>query len=130
MYVQTDSSGKAKVYFQLGDTAGQQRVTITVAGTGYPNTFFRATAAAVVATDAATIAIDSGNGQSAGTDEVLDDPLVVIVKDVGGRIVAKAPVHFTTNSGALSLPESGDPGNSNLTVVVPDHGQPIPSRQH
>ena len=126
VYVQTDSSGKAKVYFQLGDTAGQQRVTITVAGSDpvedYLNTFFRATAAAVVATDAATIAIDSGNGQSAGTDEVLDAPLVVIVKDVGGRIVAGAPVHFTTNSGALALPESGDPGVSNTTVAVDDQG--------
>ena len=118
IFVKTDSSGKAKTYFQLGSET-QQRVTITLPGTGatYDNTFFRATAASVASTDAATIAISDGNGQSAGIDEALDDPLIVIVKDAGGRIVAEAPVTFTTNSGTLSPPESGDPGDPNTTVT-------------
>ena len=42
IFVKTDSSGKAKTYFQLGSET-QQRVTITLPGTGatYLNTFFR-----------------------------------------------------------------------------------------
>ena len=110
VFVRTDSSGKAQVYFQLGDAKGQQRVTITVNGADYENTFFRATAANVVSADAATITIVDGDSQRADADEPLDEPLVVIVKDSGGRIVAGAPVTFTTNSGSLAAPELGDPG--------------------
>ena len=112
IYVRTDSSGKAQTYFQLGSGAGSQRVTITLPGVGatYPNTFFRATATDVESTDAARIDKVSGDGQRADVDDPLDDPLVVIVKDIGGRIVEGAPVTFTTNGGDLSPPESGDPG--------------------
>ena len=112
VFVRTDSSGKAQVYFQLGSKKGQQRVTITLPGTGtdYSDTFFRATAADVVSTDAATITIEDGDGQRADVDEPVDDPLVVLVRDAGGRIVSGAAVTFTTNSGELAEPEPGDPG--------------------
>ena len=111
VFVRTDSSGKAQIYFQLGSKKGQQRVNIKVNGQDYDNTFFRATAADVVSTDASTISIIDGDGQRADVDEPLDDPLVVMVRDAGGRIVADAEVTFTTNSGALAPPEPGDPGN-------------------
>ena len=117
IFVKTDSSGKAQVYFQLGSTNGSQRVTITLPSVSlnpninpFADTFFRATAANVVSTDAATITIVDGDGQRADVDEPLDEPLVVLVRDVGGRIVAGAPVTFTTNSGSLAAPELGDPG--------------------
>ena len=118
IYVKTDSRGIAKTYFELGDTAGPQRVTISVNGNtaNFTDTFFRATATDVDPSDAAKIEIESGNGQRADVDEPLDDPLVVIVKDIGGRIVAGAPVTFTTSSGELSAPETMDPG----TYTVPD----------
>ena len=53
----------------------------------------------------------------------LTDPLVVLVRDAGGRIVADAPVTFTTNSGELSAPEPGDPGEEvdDSPADVPDH---------
>ena len=117
IFVRTDSSGKAQAYFQLGSANGPQRVTITLPGVSldpnknpFANTFFRATAANVESTDAATITITDGDGQRADVDEPLDEPLVVLVRDVGGRIVAGAPVTFTTNSGQLAGPESGDSG--------------------
>ena len=110
IFVKTDSRGVAQTYFELGDTAGPQRVTITVNGQAYNDTFFRATATNVDSTDAATITIIDGNNQRANVDDPLEDPLVVLVRDAGGRIVAGADVTFTTNSGELSAPETGDPG--------------------
>ena len=112
IFVKTDSSGKAQTYFQLGTSEGPQRVTITLPSTGqtYSNTFFRATAADVASTSAEAITIDSGDRQRANTDEVLEDPLVVLVIDAGGRIVEGARVTFTTNSGRLVRPETRDPG--------------------
>ena len=111
IYVKTDSSGKAQVYSQLGSTEGPQRVTISVGRTAYTDTFFRQTAADVETTDASTITIEDGDGQRADVDEPLEEPLVVIVKDSGGRIVEGAAVTFTTNGGELSPPESRDPGD-------------------
>ena len=127
VFVRTDSSGKAQVYFQLGSRKGQQRVTITLPGTGtdYSDTFFRATAADVVSTDAATITIVDGDSQRADVDELLDEPLVVLVKDVGSRIVAGARVTFTTNSGSLVAPELGDPG---VEAEVADDDPPHTAR--
>ena len=57
-----------------------------------------------MSTDAATITIEDGDGQRADVDEPLDEPLVVsqCEQTVGGRIVAGAPVTFTTNSGQLA----------------------------
>ena len=121
IYVKTDSSGRAQTYFQLGTAEGSQRVTIELPGIGpssdYSDTFFRATAANVAATSAEAITIDSGDGQRADTDEALEDPLVVSVRDAGGRLVEGATVTFTTDSGHLSAPEYGDPGTytSNAT---------------
>ena len=72
------------------------------------NTFFRVTAADVVNQRMqSTISIIDGDGQRADVDEPLDDPLVVMVRDAGGRIVSDAEVTFTTNSGALAPPEPG-----------------------
>ena len=107
--VQTDRSGDAKVYFQLGD-GDEDRQAVTVDAVGATQKTFRASATDVASTDAATITIADGDGQRADVDEPLDDPLVVLVRDVGGRIVAGAPVRFTTNSGQLAGPESRDPG--------------------
>ena len=120
--VQTDSNGEAKVYFQLGsDTEDRQAVTVNAVGAAQKT--FRATATAVVSTDASTITIVDGDGQRAAVDEPLDDPLVVLVRDSGGRIVADALVTFTTNSGELSAPEPGDPGEEvdDSSTDVPDH---------
>ena len=136
IFVRTDSSGKAQAYFQLGSTTGTQRVTITVNNATYANTFFRATAADVASTDAATIAIVDGDSQRADVDEPLDDPLVVLVRDVGGRIVAGAPVRFTTNSGSLAGPESRDPGvyppltDPNDPTSVYDDGSDLDVGEH
>ena len=57
IYVKTDSSGKAQVYFQLGTGSdpGTQRVNISVNGNEYPATFFRATATTVAPTAGITI---------------------------------------------------------------------------
>ena len=123
IYVKTDSRGVAQTYFQLGTNQGSQRVTITVNGQTYADTFFRATATDVDSTDAATITIIDGDNQRADADDPLDDPLIVLVRDSGGRIVANAPVTFTTNSGELSAPEPGDPGTelNDTPTDVPDH---------
>ena len=52
----------------------------------------------VTSTDAATITIVDGDNQRAdATMNLLTDPLVVLVRDVGGRIVSGAPVTFTTS---------------------------------
>ena len=130
IFVKTDARGVAKTYFQLGTSQGSQRIHITLPSisdgtpaTDYPDTFFRATATDVDSTDAATITIIDGDNQRANVDDPLDDPLIVLVRDAGGRIVAGAPVTFTTNSGELSAPESGDPGTEldDTPADVPDH---------
>ena len=132
IFVRTDSSGKAQAYFQLGSNIGSQRVTITLPSVSDPedpnpfaDTFFRATAADVDSKDAATITIVDGDGQRADVDELLDEPLVVLVKDVGSRIVAGARVTFTTNSGSLVAPERGDPG---VEAEVADEDPPHTAR--
>ena len=116
IFVQTDRNGVAETYFQLSDGVTTDtppirphRVTATLQGLSL-TTRFDADAVDVVAGDAAKIEIESGNGQRADVDEPLEDPLVVIVKDIGGRIVAGAPVTFTTSSGGLSAPAFSDPG--------------------
>ena len=58
----------------------------------------------------ASIAIDTGDGQTAARNAPVPNPLVVIVRDERGLIDHGVDVIFTTDSGVLSNPLSTDPG--------------------
>ena len=103
--VKTDSSGRANAFLVLADTGNtplEHTVPVTFPGT--KSVEFSATGQD--SSLAASIEIESGDGQSAASDQTLTDPLVVIVTDLGGRIVKGTSVKFTTDSGALSGPST------------------------
>ena len=69
---------------------------------------------------AASVRIDDGDGQSAGLDQTLAKPLVVIVRNLGGVVLSNIAVTFTTDSGALSDPSPGEPGKTTGRLMLPD----------
>ena len=103
--VETNDNGRASVLLTLGNAAGANTVTATYDGATQT---FSATAQAESA--AASIEIVSGNNQSAGENLPLPAPLVVLVRDQDGLIISGQTVRFNTDSGVLSGPQSGDPG--------------------
>ena len=100
IFVQTNRSGEAEVYFQLSDTTGAHQVTATLQGqTSLAKTF---DADAVDASRSASLVIVDGNNQrsDANTHDVAD-PLVVRVRRPGGYRIADVRIRFTALSGVL-----------------------------
>lgn len=92
----TDASGIASVSYQLGTTAGQQKVRARVGGL----------AEAVFTLTAATLTLDivSGNNQSGPVGTALAEPLRVRVRDaVTNATVPNATVEWLVVSGDGSL---------------------------
>ena len=113
----TNSAGVAQTTLTLGQIAGVDTVTVTASGvTGTLQ--FLASAAAGPAT---TIAIVSGNNQSGTHGGMLTAPLVVVVKDQFGNVVANAGVSWTTNVGLLGTPSgiSDSTGKAQTTWTLP-----------
>lgn len=99
--VQTDSSGEAKTYFQLGTTTTETSQTVTVMAGGSslivpPN--FRFTAGA--GTRRPTLFILSGNNQRTDENGDIEDPLIVIVRR-DGNLIPDEQVTFRTSKGTL-----------------------------
>ena len=118
IFVQTDSSGLAKVYYQLSATAGNYRVTANL--TGSPSTVsqvFRSTA--VAGARKASLTIVSGDGQSAGKGEPLAEPLVVIARSTAGHRIAGVMIEFETTTGLL---ESGATSGQEVVVTTGSDG--------
>ncbi len=121
IFVQTDSAGLARVYYQLDTDANTPRVTAAL--TGSPATgsqVFRATAESGART--ASLEIVSGDGQSAAKGAPLANPLVVIARSTANHRIAGVQIEFETTAGILErAPGTAAPG----TNPGPSSGQEI-----
>ncbi|WP_420904236.1 beta strand repeat-containing protein [Candidatus Magnetaquiglobus chichijimensis] len=97
--------------FTLGTTAGTQ--TITVSASGFPSVTFTQTANAGAA---ASLAADSGTGQSGTVDTNLANPFGVIAKDAYNNVVSGATVTFAVAGGGGSL--SSTTANTNSSGIA------------
>jgi len=92
----TDSSGLASINWTLGSTVGAQTATATVSGlTGSPVTF----SATGTAASATTIALNSGNNQTATVNTSLAAPLVVKVTDASAAAMGGVTVNWAVATG-------------------------------
>ena len=104
IWVQTDRSGVAQVYYKLSNELdngnGDHTVTATLQGEASLITRFDATA--VDASRSASLVLVSGTPQSsdAATHDV-EDPLVVRVRRPGGYRIADVTIRFTALTGVL-----------------------------
>jgi large repetitive protein len=90
----TDADGFAVTRWTLGATAGNY--TLNAVFSGLPSIPFSATATA----DApATLALASGDGQTAAVGTTLSAPLRVVVKDANGNPVANVGVTWSAGGG-------------------------------
>ena len=99
--VMTNGEGKAVFRWVLGPTAGEQTLDAGL-GSGNqlsPKVTFTATALAGPVT---SIALMSGDGQSAPVGTPLSQPLVVRLKDAFGNDVPGAVVQWQVSTGSLS----------------------------
>ncbi len=102
----TNASGIATVSsWTVGQTAGVNTLTATVGA--LPVVTFTATG---VAGAPASVAVVSGDAQTAAAGAALPQPLVVVVKDALGNAVTGATVNWATTGGGSLAPPSGPTG--------------------
>ena len=116
--IQTDSSGQAQVFWVLG-ASGDQTATATLTGTSTP--FRQANQVEFTATGgtstASSIVIESGDGQRANKYNLIENPLVVTVRDERGQLFINGNVEFLArDGGTLHPPEDDDPGTEATTA--------------
>ena len=102
IWVQTDRSGVAQVYYQLGDAVGAHQVTADLEGS--PIRIFQTfdDITAVSGSRSASLVIVSGNNQRSDADtHDVEDPLVVRVRRPGGYRISNVIIRFTGLIGAL-----------------------------
>ena len=122
IWVQTDRSGVAQVYYQLGNIVGAHQVTAALEGEPRLTTTFDADA--VDASRSASLVVVSGDNQRSDADtHDVEDPLVVRVRRPGGYRIAGVKIRFTALSGVLArapgtLPPTTEP-------IGPSSGQEI-----
>ena len=110
IWVQTDRSGVAQVYYQLGGEIGAHQVTADLQGS--PIRIFQTfDADAVDASRSASLVVVSGNNQRSDADtHDVEDPLVVRVRRPGGYRIAECgnQVHRTRwRTGTRSWDKTG-----------------------
>jgi alpha-tubulin suppressor-like RCC1 family protein len=100
----TDTAGRLRARWTLGNTLGTQTVSASVAGLGTPVTFTaNAIGAGVVSVRAA-----SGDAQTGSVGSQLTQPLVVQAIDGKGNPIAGAVINFGTVLGGGSLSKAVD----------------------
>lgn len=110
--VRTNSAGVANISWVLGPGTAQSVTAMLSKATDIQaNTVtFTATFGTTTSTPS-SIVIKSGNGQRANEFGLLEDPLVVIVRDQRGQRMNNAVVtFFARDGGTLYLPSGDDPG--------------------
>ncbi len=123
--VKTNRSGLANVFWVLGqrgtaDTPPPQTATAQLADIESEiqanRPVFTATFGTATST-ASSIAIESGDGQRADEFNIIEDPLVVTVRDQRGQLMVNASVEFLARDGGeLNSPETDDPGSEAAEV--------------
>jgi PKD domain/Glucodextranase, domain B/IPT/TIG domain len=99
--VQTDGNGQAGVSFQLGTRVGNGNNQVTVTSPGFVGEVMFSASATVGAP--AQIHDISGVTQTGVTGQLLPEPLVAGVFDVGGNPVSGVPVTFKVEQGGGTL---------------------------
>lgn len=99
----TDNLGEASTRWRLGGTAGQQRVSATVAGVTTQVNFTAAASAGAPA----SVAIQAGNNQSAPAGSPVPVQPSVIVRDRFNNPVNATSVFFSVSSGNGTLTGAG-----------------------
>ena len=89
----SDGDGIARTTWTLGETAGQQTLTVTSGGVSSPIT------ATVTAGAPASVALAAGDNQTAPAGSAVPTAPSVRVTDAFGNLVAEAPVSFSVLSG-------------------------------
>jgi hypothetical protein len=117
----TDSAGKARVSYQLPNLPGKYTVTASSAGL---NTF-KFTETAVVGAPA-SVAIVSGDNQSAPVNSPLPAPLVVKVTDQVGNAVVGTSVNFTAGTGTITGSPATTDANGNASATYTTGATPGP----
>lgn len=103
--VMTDANGLASAQWTLGQAAGAQQAQASVSGAGGSPLQFSATAQAG---PAATLAKQSGDGQTAEPGQPLGSPIIVQVTDQFGNGVNGTAVQWSvTGGGGMVAPASG-----------------------
>ena len=111
--VQTNSSGEAKVYWELGSDAADTTQTVTVESLGRSDTF---RASAESDTRRASLVIVSGDGQTANADTGrVKDPLVVRTRSTAEHRIAGVVIKFEVLAGDLTA-GPGDTALSSVTI--------------
>ena len=123
IFVQTDSSGEAKAYFQMGTPTGTQQVTVTSTTMAVrsstnallnPPFLFTALSSQV----SAILVIIDGDSQSAEVGKLVK-PLIVRVRNVYEDRISGVNVRFNTSIGRISLrrgeASSRDPVTAGIT---------------
>ena len=109
----TNANGLATTRWKLPSPVGNY--TVSAVFSGFPPVPFTATATADVPT---TIALSTGNNQSAAVGTSLPNPLVVRVTDVNNNPVAGVPVSWVAvGGGSVSVATSGT-NSSGLAQVT------------
>ena len=98
----TSASGQASNTYTLGSNVGTNTVRAAVQGTSL-STDFNATANAAPDLVPASIAVVSGNNQSAPVSTALAQSLVVVVKNAGGGVLSNVAVDWSVTAGGGSL---------------------------
>jgi len=110
----TGANGQAQVTLTVGTTAGTVTVNASISGTSLSAVF----TATVRAGPAASLAIVSGNNQTATAGTMLPGPLVVKVLDQYGNAVSGATVNFAVTGGDGSLSAASTISGSNGQAQV------------
>ena len=102
VFVQTDRSGVAKVYYEL-DSNTTQTITASLEGADFTvDTKFTARVGTAGSERVANLEILSGDPQSAAKGKNLADPLVVIARSTAGYRIPNVVIQFRASIGILS----------------------------
>ncbi|MFN9205215.1 MAG: beta strand repeat-containing protein [Gemmatimonas sp.] len=110
----TDNTGTASTRWRLGEAAGAQRLTATVAGVATSATF----TATATAGAPSSVAISAGNNQNAVAGAAVGTPPAVVVRDRFNNPVAGTSVFFTVAAGGGSVSGAGATTNAQGVAAV------------
>ena len=119
--VTTGTDGRASVRINLGSSAANLQISATpgkITDSSADGVYFDVTATTTPPSTHTELEIISGNGQTAETDQPLDDPFVVTVKDQDDNTMSNIPVSFSitakpTGSTGASLDHTSVNTNAN-----------------
>jgi adhesin/invasin len=110
----TDNTGTATTRWRLGGTAGQQRVTASIAGVATQVNFTAATTAGAPA----TVALQAGDNQNAVAGAAVTTPPAVLVRDRFNNPVNATSVFFSVSAGGGTVTGAGAVTNSSGVATV------------